>query len=139
MQYSVSQIGQEQMKLSKLRNEAPYFSADGFVAFAYKHREKYSIHSMSEELEMFVHDHYVDALIKDYKEVLNVASGKVKTKEKSINDWTQEVLQNKQKATEIAFMIGNNNCLISVINNVAEKDKDLALHMATYMLKLLQK
>lgn len=82
MQHSISQIGRERETLSKSRNEAPYFSAKGFVSFAKMHRDKYSVSEV--EGELYVGSWHVDALIKDYKETLDVASGKKKLKENTV-------------------------------------------------------
>lgn len=76
MNHSVSKIGQERQQLSQARMEAPYFSAKGFVTFANNNRDKYSVTETNGEL--FVNSWNVDALIADYKDALNVASGKMK-------------------------------------------------------------
>lgn len=76
MQHSVSQIGQERQQLSQARMEAPYFSAKGFVQFAENNRKKYCI--TEENGELRVNSWNVDALVADYKQALNVASGRNK-------------------------------------------------------------
>lgn len=66
MLHSVKQIGEEREKLAKMR-KSDNFSAEKFLEFAEKNKEKYNITIVGDEYK--VSTWYVDDLIRDFKQM----------------------------------------------------------------------